>query len=643
MPEMDDDKKAIMEAIMSGSDNPVLALLANMVPQMAKTNNKRPRSDSTSLDDDGAGRFAPRICLADPSNDSKPGPSSSGSEEPKEESSSQKGDEVVERVKRSNLDSYERALTRCIVDPDQIATSFDSVCLPDDTIDLIRSMIELPLLCPEQFEFGILKRHSVSGALLFGPPGTGKTLCAQALAKESGARMISLRPSDILHKYVGESERLVKATFSLARKLQPCVVFIDELDALFGTRTRAGQESSARWHTSMLTEFMQEMDGLLASRVIVVGATNRPFDLDDAVLRRLPCRVMVDLPDKEGRMKILKVLLQEESRSDDLKLDPIAAQTNRYTGSDLKNLCLAAAFNAVKENVDLPWKSGAKVGKGKERVDPRPSRFEDVNESVATSTAGKSPSPNPGTDRISTGAKRVIAQRHFDRALKEIPPSSSDTQTSMTELRTWNTKFGSGRNNAPYNGGLGGNLGTRGSYSGAPGYTPGASSSGGPGYPTYGAPSYGREGLGMGSGLSMGSSSYGAHRYGADSGEALGGPSGTSSWNGTGASGTSGFSGLNVMSGVAGTSGMSGTSGIGGVGANSGSRGIGGSSLDSILAKGSWSDRAKSLLGNREDTSLGAKVTAVPEQQEPPKNGEGWSPKASNRALEPDVVEPVET
>lgn len=102
---------------MSGSDNPLLALMANMAPQMVKMGNKRPRSDSTSSDDDGAHRSAPRICLADSSNDSKPGPSSCGNEESKEESSSPKGDEVVERVKHSNLDSYERALTRCIVDP----------------------------------------------------------------------------------------------------------------------------------------------------------------------------------------------------------------------------------------------------------------------------------------------------------------------------------------------------------------------------------------------------------------------------------------------------------------------------------------------------------------------------------------------
>lgn len=104
-------------------------------------------------------------------------------------------------------------------------------------------------------------------------------------------------------QYVGEGEKLVKAVFSLARKLSPCVVFLDEIDALFGARMSARESGGAFAHRGVITEFMQEMDGLKSSKedsVIVIGATNRPFDLDDAVLRRLPRRLLVDLPgDKE--------------------------------------------------------------------------------------------------------------------------------------------------------------------------------------------------------------------------------------------------------------------------------------------------------------------------------------------------------
>lgn len=106
-------------------------------------------------------------------------------------------------------------------------------------------------------------------------------------------------------QYVGEGEKLVKAVFSLARRLSPCVVFLDEIDALFVARTSAGRESgSAMAHRGVITQFMQEMDGLKTSkddRVIVIGATNRPFDLDDAVLRRLPRRLLVDLPGEKER------------------------------------------------------------------------------------------------------------------------------------------------------------------------------------------------------------------------------------------------------------------------------------------------------------------------------------------------------
>jgi SpoVK/Ycf46/Vps4 family AAA+-type ATPase len=107
-----------------------------------------------------------------------------------------------------------------------------------------------------------------------------------------------------LRKYVGEGEKLVRSVFSLARRLAPCVVFIDEIDALFGARSSSRDTGSGMAHRGVITEFMQEMDGLKSSNtdnVIVIGATNRPFDLDDAVLRRLPRRLLVDLPGESER------------------------------------------------------------------------------------------------------------------------------------------------------------------------------------------------------------------------------------------------------------------------------------------------------------------------------------------------------
>ncbi|OCF34533.1 hypothetical protein I316_03574 [Kwoniella heveanensis BCC8398] len=271
-------------------------------------------------------------------------------------------DPVVEQIKKSkNLSAHEKRLLPCIVDPNRLAsTSFKDVHLPEKTIDGIRSMVSLPLLFPEAFRGGVLKDHATAGALMFGPPGTGKTLLARAVAAESGARMLAVQPSDVNDMYVGEGEKLVKAVFSLARRLSPCVIFLDEVDALFGARISRGSAGSMS-HNLLLTEFMQEMDGLSSAiankdkRIVVIGATNRPFDLDDAVLRRLPRRLLVDLPSVEDRKAILKILLRDEQLAEDVDLDKLAKETDGFSGSDLKHLCVSAALSAVKDTVQVPW------------------------------------------------------------------------------------------------------------------------------------------------------------------------------------------------------------------------------------------------------------------------------------------------
>lgn len=133
--------------------------------------------------------------------------------------------------------------------------------------------------------------------------------------------------------------------FSLARRLSPCVVFIDEIDSLFGARMSSRETGGALAHRGVITEFMSEMDGLRSSsqdqRVIVIGATNRPFDLDDAVLRRLPRRLLVDLPGERERKEILKILLRHETVAEDVGFDEMAKKTGDFSGSDLKRACYA--------------------------------------------------------------------------------------------------------------------------------------------------------------------------------------------------------------------------------------------------------------------------------------------------------------
>ncbi|KNC85767.1 hypothetical protein SARC_02071 [Sphaeroforma arctica JP610] len=129
-------------------------------------------------------------------------------------------------------------------------------------------------------------------------------MLAKAVAAESGANFLSFSMSDLMEMWVGQSEKHIKAVFTLARKVAPCVIFLDEVDSLFTSRDTPG--SSVR--REALNEFMQEWDGLKShgGRVTVMAATNRPFDLDDAVIRRMPRRIMVDLPDESGREMILK-------------------------------------------------------------------------------------------------------------------------------------------------------------------------------------------------------------------------------------------------------------------------------------------------------------------------------------------------
>ncbi|KAI8905176.1 P-loop containing nucleoside triphosphate hydrolase protein [Gorgonomyces haynaldii] len=300
----------------------------------------------------------------------------------------------------------------------------DLVLLPQ-TKQVLQSLVTLPLLRPELFKQGVLGRSSINGVLLFGPPGTGKTMLAKAIAKSSGAKFMSVALSDIFEKYVGEGEKNVKAIFTLARKISPCIVFIDEVDALFSARRTNDSNSTRR---EIMNEFMAEWDGLTSNNngIIVLGATNRPFDLDDAILRRMPRRVLIDLPTEEARLKILQVHLQGEQVSPDLNLQDLAKRTNLYSGSDLKNLCVAAALQRVKLDILRSFKS--KDGSLNEQ-DVR----EQVNQIQDWSSMDLQGLEIKTTD---------LDHYHFEQAMKEITPSLTDEMNSLVELRKWNTQFG---------------------------------------------------------------------------------------------------------------------------------------------------------------------------------------------------------
>lgn len=179
-------------------------------------------------------------------------------------------------------------------------------------------------------------------------------MLAKALARESGANFLSIATSTIFNKYVGDSEQNTRAIFTLAARLSPCVIFIDEIDSLLSSRQSS--DSSEEYTRKVKNEFMASWDGLMTDenlRVVVIGCTNRPFDLDDAVLRRFSRKLLVDLPDAEQREKILKVILRKEKLSDDVDLKAIASDsmTKGFSGSDLYNLCQTAAYMPIREIV----------------------------------------------------------------------------------------------------------------------------------------------------------------------------------------------------------------------------------------------------------------------------------------------------
>ena len=189
--------------------------------------------------------------------------------------------------------------------------------------------------------------NPVSGVLLYGPPGCGKTLLAKAVAKRASMPIIHVTPSLLLRKWVGESSLLTKAIFTLAKKLQPCILFIDEMDALL--RSRFDQEMSV--DRNLKTEFMQLWDGLVneGARVMVVGASNRPQDLDAAIQRRFERSFLIALPNHKSRIEVLKVILRGVSIDYDFDWNYAATLTQGYTPSDLQALCKAAASIPIQE------------------------------------------------------------------------------------------------------------------------------------------------------------------------------------------------------------------------------------------------------------------------------------------------------
>lgn len=170
----------------------------------------------------------------------------------------------------------------------EIGVTFADIGALDEIKESLQELVMLPLRRPDLFNGGLLK--PCRGILLFGPPGTGKTMMAKAIAMEAGASFINVSMSTITSKWFGEDEKNVRALFTLAAKVSPTIIFVDEVDSMLGQRSRAGEHEAMR---KIKNEFMTHWDGLLTKpgeRILVLAATNRPFDLDEAIIRRFERR-----------------------------------------------------------------------------------------------------------------------------------------------------------------------------------------------------------------------------------------------------------------------------------------------------------------------------------------------------------------
>eukprot|EP01018_Ginkgo_biloba_P036822 Gb_28174 [translate_table: standard] len=368
---------------------------------------------------------------------------------------------------------FEKRIRPEVIPAGKIGVTFADIGALENVKESLQELVMLPLQRPDLFKGGLLK--PCRGILLFGPPGTGKTMLAKALATEASASFINVSMSTITSKWFGEDEKNVRALFSLASKVSPTVIFIDEVDSMLGQRSRVGEHEAMR---KIKNEFMAHWDGLLSKageRVLVLAATNRPFDLDEAIIRRFERRIMVGLPTAENREKILRTLLAKENLEEGFDFKELATMTEGYTGSDLKNICTTAAFRPVrellkkereKEKVGPPsfgsYFSSEQKLRNLERILTFSAPLQAKKENLETAQGEKGESDSSqqpdasSEDKTETKedkkeeadetviALRPITMEDMKQAKSQISPSFASEGAGMNELKEWNELYGEG-------------------------------------------------------------------------------------------------------------------------------------------------------------------------------------------------------
>lgn len=286
--------------------------------------------------------------------------------------------------------AYEQQIENEIIERGP-SVSWESISGLTQAKDILQEAIIKPIRYPHIYT-GL--RSPPKGILLFGPPGTGKTLLAKAVASQCGATFLNMSSATLTSKNYGDAEKLVRAMFSVARKYQPSVIFIDEVDSILGARGENQHEASRR----LETEFLVQMDGVGSNsedRVLLIAATNRPQELDEAVRRRLTKRIYIPLPDTETREVLIKTLLKGGSNMSDREIANVVKAADGYSGSDLAALCKEAALDSVR---------------------------------------------GLSEKQLNSGKTFYITKKHFENALRVIRPSVP--KSSLAFYERWNEEFG---------------------------------------------------------------------------------------------------------------------------------------------------------------------------------------------------------